>query len=463
VTNGTDLPPLPSAASLVRKAAGAKIDYPAIAQEVIARHHIITWNKNIYLYHDGFHQRDEGWVDFEIQDILLKRAFHETKSITEAKRQIRSYIIDSSYSTDFPFNKYPNLFNIKNGILKIDLDSGEAELIPHSPEYVFNYKAIISYNKEAGVEPIKAYLKTLITDYDVLIQIPAHAILSALGNVFKYAYFMKGPADSGKSTYLNALQERFFGTEVCSNVSLQDLLFSSFRLPELEGKIANIYADLSDQKIRDIGKFKALTGGDWVTAERKHQNPFKFKNQALFIFSANKYPKIDVNDPAFWSRWVPVKFSNEFTRDPTYEGRTFTPSFMEGFLNLVLTKIPDILKDGIVTNESVMDEWLSDSNNVHQYIKEELEKHTGALLIKDNVFHTYTSWCEQKDVEPLSKSKLTAELERCGAIVNVRRTINGKQEHCYQGFKRKGEEPIIPDGEKEGSTQTSISPGDKNG
>jgi P4 family phage/plasmid primase-like protien len=456
------------AITLVSDTYSGGVDYPAIAHEVIARHHIITWNKTIYLYHDGFHQRDEGWVDFEIQDILLKRNFHETKSITEAKRQIRSYIIDSSYSNEFPFNKYPNLFNIKNGILKIDLETGEAELIPHSPEYAFNYKATISYNKDAKTEPVEEYLKTLITNHGVLIQIPAHAILSALGNVFKFSYFLKGPADSGKSTYLNMLEERFFGTDVCSNISLQDMLFDRFRLPELEGKIANIYADLDDQKLRDIGKFKAITGGDWLTGERKHQNPFKFKNHALLVFSANKYPKIELNDPAFWSRWIPVKFSNAFDRDPTYEDKTFTPSFMEGFLNLVLTKIPGILEKGIVTNESIMDEWLSDSNNVHQYIKEELEKHTGALLIKGNVYQTYTSWCDEKDVEPLSKKALTEEMERCGAIGSVRRMINGKQEHCYQGFKRRGDEdPIMPDEEKggstqkEGSTQTSISSEEK--
>lgn len=461
MTGGTNLQSLPSPAELVRDAAGARIDYPEIAKEIIDRHNIISWNKTIYLYRDGFHQKDDGWVDFEIQDILLKRAFHETKSITEAKRQIRSYIIDSSYSNEFPFNKHPDLFNIKNGILKINLETGEAELMPHSPEYAFNYKATINYNKEAKSEPVEEYLKTLIKDYDVLVQIPAHAILSALGNVFKIAYFLKGPADSGKSTYLNMLQERFFGTDTCSNVSLQDLLFSAFRLPELEGKIANIYADLSDQKVRDIGKFKALTGGDWITAERKHQNPFKFKNQALFIFSANKFPKIEVNDQAFWSRWVPVKFGNEFNRDPTFEDKVFTPVFMEGLLNLVLGKIPAILKDGIVTNESIMDEWLSDSNNTHRFIKEELEKCTGALLVKDNLYQTYIAWCEQKDAEPLSKKKLTGEMELCGAMVNVRSTINGRQEHCYQGFKRRGEEPITPDREKEGSTQTPISSDEK--
>jgi len=461
--SGSNLPPLPSPAELVREAAGVpEINYPGIALEIINKLHVVVWSRTIYLYRDGFHQKDDGLVDFEIQEILLKRGFDETKPVTEAKRQIRSYIIDSGYSVEFPFNKHPDLFNIRNGILKINLQDGTAQLMPHSPEFVFNYKAAANYNEEAESEGVEEYLQTLMPDYSVLVQIPAHAVLSALGNVYKIAYFLKGPADSGKSTYLNMLQERFFGTEMCSNVSLQDLLSGGFKLPELEGKIANIYADLSDQKVRDLGRFKTLTGGDYFTAERKHQQPVRFKNQALLIFSANKFPKIDVSDPAFWSRWVPVKFPNEFERDTGYEDRTFTPEFMEGFLNLVLRKIPEILKNGIFTNESVMDEWLADSSNQHMFIKEELERCPGALLVKDSLYQQYVHWCGLKDVEVLSKKLLTSQMEQAGALINVRPKINGKQEHCYQGFKRKGEEAIRADSEKEGSTLSTFSPSEKN-
>ncbi len=37
--------------------------------------------------------------------------------------------------------------------------------------------------------------------------------------------------------------------------------------------------------------FKALTGEDFITAERKNKDPFSFRPYARFLFSCNEIPR----------------------------------------------------------------------------------------------------------------------------------------------------------------------------
>ena len=75
-----------------------------------------------------------------------------------------------------------------------------------------------------------------------------------------------------------------------SHVALQDLSENRFQAAELLGKLANIFADLDARALTSTTHFKMLTTGDPITAERKHERPFTFKNYAQMLFSANRMP-----------------------------------------------------------------------------------------------------------------------------------------------------------------------------
>ena len=70
-----------------------------------------------------------------------------------------------------------------------------------------------------------------------------------------------------------------------SHVALQDLEENRFQVAELYGKLANIFADLPNKRLQSSSMFKTLVSGDRITAERKHENPFVFRNHAKLIFS----------------------------------------------------------------------------------------------------------------------------------------------------------------------------------
>lgn len=421
-------------------------DFNLMATRLRDQYNVLSFKKTLFRYQDGIYVEDGGYLDSCIVNELLQSGIAEDGRITTAAQQVRHYLLYGKVEAEYPFNVSTDAVPVRNGIIKIDLTTGTTTLLPFSPGYRFNYKLAVTYDNSANGEPIKKYLDSLGTDTDLLLQIPGHAILGMLGRVYKKAYFLQGTKNSGKSTYVDLLVRYLFGIPVCSSISLQALLFDRFRLAEIDGKIINAYADLSDQKLREIGIFKTLTGGDLFTVERKHRDPYQMRNKALLLFSANKYPKITTGDDAFWDRWVAMEFKQAFPVDTTFMDRMFTDTNISGFLNLVLGKMQGIIQSGIKVTDNVEHVWLSDASSCHRFIQEELERCDGAVLVKADVYKRYVEYCQAGDYEIEAMRSLTDAMGRSGAI-STRPTVKSKQEHCYQGFKIKNAKPIYPDTE----------------
>ena len=432
-------------------------DFNHIANCLRDTYHVLSFKKTLYRYQDGVYFEDDGFLDSCITNELLERNIAADGRVTTASQQVKHYLTYGKVETEYPFNIYPDALPVRNGILKIDFTTGSTLLLPFSPEYRFNYRLNVVYNADADGTPILKYLESLGTDTGILLQIPAHALLGMLGWVYKKAYFLKGNKNSGKSTYNTLIVRHLFGVPVCSSVSLQSLLYDRFRLAELDGKIVNAYADLSDQKIRDIGLFKTLTGGDLFTVERKHRDPHQMRNKALLLFSGNKYPKINAGDEAFWDRWIALEFSKSFPVDPTFEERTFTETNVSGFFNLLLIKMQEIIRNGRITvTDSVEMQWLNDASSCHRFIQDCLERYSGAVIVKQECYQKYVYYCDAGDYEKEGIGALTEAMTHAGALI-TQPTVNGKSgQHCYQGYKVKGTDPVFPDSEQKNIQQSLI-------
>jgi len=83
----------------------------------------------------------------------------------------------------------------------------------------------------------------------------------------------------------------------------------------LKDKHSNIYDDLGDKDIKDTGGFKIATGGGYITGEEKFGDRIDFKTFAKLTFATNKIPPVeDVNDDAYYSRWIPIAFDNQIPK-----------------------------------------------------------------------------------------------------------------------------------------------------
>ena len=122
---------------------------------------------------------------------------------------------------------------------------------------------------------------------------------------------LTGEGENGKSVFLDLVGYLLGETNV-SNVALQGLEGNRFRAAELYGKLANTFADLDARGLRSSSMFKTLTTG-WITAERKHAQPFRFRSYAKLLFSANKIPPSRDRTHAFYRRWLILPLPKNLT------------------------------------------------------------------------------------------------------------------------------------------------------
>ncbi len=421
------------------------VDYYAIAQELLRTGDLVSFNNIVYRYRDGIFTEDKGELESQIQVILQYRGIGAKEKVTTATAQVLHYIRFDSPCREYPFNQSPNAIPLENGVLVLDFNTGAVSLQPHSPEFRFNYKLKAKYIPDAGTAAVLKYLDSLGVERDLLLQIPAHAILSMLGRVYKRAYFLRGDRDSGKSTFTRLITHHLFGPAICSSISIHDLLFDRFRLADLDGKILNAYADLADSRISNLGLFKALTGGDAITVERKHRDPYATVNKAVFLFSANRYPKIKGADAAWWDRWIAINFNGSFPKDPEFEKTHFTDEFVSGLLLLVIERMTAIIQaKRLETTDNVERDWLSDASSGYAFIRDRLERCRGAILVKRDVYAMYVEYCNDAEFEVESQRALFELMKQAGAI-DTYPSIRSRREHCFQGFKIKDSLAIFPD------------------
>ena len=128
---------------------------------------------------------------------------------------------------------------------------------------------------------------------------------------------------------------------------------------ELYGKVANIDADFSKEALKNTGVLKKMTGGDYIPAEKKFCPPFQFVNHAKLLFSANEIPMAEDETDAFFSRLIIINFPNQFLgnkADPIIIRKLTTDDELSGLLRITLRRLPRVLKEGISTTSSSIDE-----------------------------------------------------------------------------------------------------------
>lgn len=149
------------------------------------------------------------------------------------------------------------------------------------------------------------------------------------------------------SVYLNLLTY-FLGMENVSKISLQELTSNRFAIGKLYGKNANIFADLESKALNSTGYFKGLTGGDYLTCDRKFRDAFDFKNYAKLLFSCNQIPDSDDQSDAFYRRWLIIPFTKEFKKeeqDPLLLSKLVSQQELSGFANVLLAEMDFLLKE----------------------------------------------------------------------------------------------------------------------
>lgn len=409
---------------------GAVLMEPTLAAATIHDElHTLSFNRTLYVYHEGIYRENAGEVEALIKALADTAGCRE--SLTKNTREVLHHLTYLNPVREYPFNCQPDLIPVANGVIRLDYTTGTVALLEHSPDFRFTFKLPVVYDPAATPAKAEALFSQYVLPEDVplLFQILAQALLqSQIDKAYKKAYLLQGERNAGKTTY-TVIADGFFGGKSISHVSLQQIATDKFCTAKMEGRLLNIFDDLSAVPVDDAGMFKALTGGTRHGIEAKFKQGWEGRIFAVQMFTCNRPPKVPDDaktDAAFWERWEYVTFPFSFSVDPDFFAKTLTPAFYSSLLAGVLKMMIEIRqRGGLTVNRSateVMQRWTVMADPLYQFIEEKMDRLQATLtdFDKDKLWGAYLDWCDELQVDPRrrlsSMAAFTRGLVGCGIV-----------------------------------------------
>jgi P4 family phage/plasmid primase-like protien len=284
------------------------------------------------VYHNGFWDKDlsDKYLSEWITDTLRRRkqaimlgGLKFTLSKFEASRanidSVKAICRDRLLSRLSDFNAEPHLLNCNNGVLNLKT----LELVPHSPDFLFNYKLATNWNPEVdslawvdfvgscvGEDP--ADFSETITALELL-QIAAGYSLTG-DTTAETMFYVFGPPRSGKGTFMTALQSLMGPLSNTVNIGT---LCSASKCDNQNFELAGLslcryvtVAETGRDTYLDSGRIKNLTGNDPIQCAFKFKDSFRYTPIFKIWVSSNHEVNVDAGDDAVWDRMRAFHFLN---------------------------------------------------------------------------------------------------------------------------------------------------------
>lgn len=375
---------------------------------------------------------------------LLQRAIGEEAKIHWAN-EVLGHIQRSTYVPRGSINPLGALC-LKNGVLDLETRTRR----DHAPVPRYTRQLPVVYDSGATCPVFLRFLEEVQPAEDAreIIQLVFGYSL-APGNWLQRAFMFTGGGNNGKSTLEGVLKD-LLGLDNVAAITLQALSENRFATASLYGKLANIVADLPNAPVRHTGIFKALTGGDLITGERKFKALFTFVNEAVLLFSANELPTVDDRTYAFWRRWIllpfPVDFTGREDRELPGKLRTELPGILNWALEGLrrLRELGDFPVDG--TASGLMETWKRRSDSLYWFVQEVVTVDPNGWVPKEDFFEVYRAFCEEHDLRPKTKDLVGKQLADYVPQVRTKRgpKVDGKRPWGWAGVALRSEDPGHP-------------------
>ena len=336
---------------------------------------------------------------------------------------------DILVSKDFDdFNRNPYLVNVRNGLLDIrDMSFKE-----HTPSYLSTVQLNVEYNPQVDCPQFKKFLNEVLDCKLIPLVQEIVGYLLTTNTASQKAFVFWGPARTGKSTLLWVVEYLLLGKKNVSNIPWQEI-GDKFKTAELLGKLANVFSDLPSKSIDDTGIFKVVTGEDYLMAEKKNKNPFKFKPFARLVFSCNELPRNYVDrTEGFYRRLIIVPFSRQIEKSKIDKALKYKfQREKEGILNWALEGLKRLYENNFEFSENeltdgVKKEYKRENNNVISFVEECCELDGLFSCSRIEIYEAYKEFCVEAGLKTLSQIKFNKELE---GNFNITRSRSGKLNH----------------------------------
>lgn len=417
--------------------------YITIADYLIDKHHVITMDDSgeILLRHGNVCTNKLSPYLYD----MAKEIEAYNKTITHLKRQIEERIKMTTRFSRENFCTEKWLINFKNGYL--DLKSKTFYPTEEFQDKLFFYEIPHDYkeNSEFSCPKFKKALQQWLGDNN---KITIDDVFEMMGYTMtmntdmKMAFFIFGPSHSGK-TQFQIILEHIIGHQNRANISLQRMSKNEFGTHGLQFKILNMVGDMSFLGINDVSDFKTLTGDDtYVRAEPKNLNAYQFENTIKIWYNGNKIPRIELDDDAFYNRWILIEFPHIF---PMYDrktikgfGQTICDDWVEveGIINECVAGAYRLMEREYFRKEVVEDSrfiWKYNAEPLYAFLHDSCVQDGESEIDCIDLRTLVNQYYYNRHLRPLTSQKLTQQLESYN-IYKVR-SSKGDRPYVYCGIR----------------------------
>lgn len=416
-----------------------KLQYEKLAGYLIREHNVIKINEKLHVYKDGYYTCDKNFIE----EIMFEYIVNSTRT---PRSEVIRYLEIRAKQIKTTSEKF---ILVNNGVLNLE----SMILTDFTPTIVIQNKIPVNYNPAAYNETMDKTLNKICCNDDQLRKLIEEMIGYCLfrRNELGKCFILTGDGSNGKSTLLDVMYE-LLGEENISSVDLKELK-DRFKTFQLEGKLANIGDDISNQRITDDSVFKKLVTGQKVNVERKGADPFDFNNYSKLIFSANSVPEVDDTSGGLKRRLEIIPFNAKFSkRDPDYDpfikDKLLSQESLEYLLKLALEGLKRVLNNRAFTVvelvEEAKKEFEINNNPVLAFLNDEDQKIENESL--SDVHIAYQTFIKEKYgagfKNILDKSKFSKEIT-CTGLFDIKKASREIEYTNNRGRRIKGRPQIF--------------------
>lgn len=374
-----------------------------MADHVMSSNHFITMddtNDILYYYNGRYVAMGERIISKTVQKTLQNSSSKHVIEETINFIQNETTVSRNAISHDI------NKINLLNGVFDLENET----LLPHDPDVIFITQLPIKYNPDAQCPTIEKFIGSVMQPEDVLPMYEFMGYCMVPDTRLQRSVMLVGKGANGKSVLLGLIG-RFIGHDNISGESLHQLENDQYSVAELYGKLVNVFPDLAEQNLYKNEAFKMLTGNEdtGMRARRIYGAPFKFKNTARLIFSANRPPSVTTDDNyAYFRRWMIFEFLNTFSgadADKNILNKITAEEELSGLFNLVVKRLKVLLHNDdysyIRENKETERLYRLNSDPISVFAKEGLVYSEEDCTKTDMIAH-YKGWAIMNGIVPVA-------------------------------------------------------------
>lgn len=334
---------------------------------------------------------------------------------------------------------------VSNGVLDIS-EPSNPEQEPHTPDKLFTSGLPVEYDSDAECPRFMEFVNESVEDDDLpkLQEYLGYTLLVG-EQPFKKAMFLVGPTDSGKGTFLGVV-ESLLGKENVASETLYDLINTRWGPHSLYGRAANIRNEITPGGVKNVQKFKELTGGeDRISAEDKNKPKYEFTVTQKLWFATNQFPDVEGADEAFYNRLLFVSFPNRVPdgeKDQELDEKLRAE--LSGILNWALEGLARLLETGQFTDvrdQQTKESLVEEFGGLEERFKHACLEITGDdqdMVVKGDLYDLALAYAGHSGFEDRpTQRQFTTNMKEIQGVSDSKERVEGESERVYTGLRVK--------------------------